>query len=121
MRKTFYVVIGLVIIAVSAGGMWYRINNDPGAARRFDWAMEKIGVGQDVNANRQAPDAPAGRSGRLSEHEARSKRREDRRERRQNRDQLELFKLGLDLANIVVGLIGIYLAYSGMRMRSGSS
>ena len=119
MSKTFLFLIGILVFAVAAGGMWYRIAGDPGAGQRYDWALEQIGVRQQTAAPIDAEDA-RDRTSAASPKTANAERSAKRQERRQEREQTELFKLGLDLANLLVGLIGIYLAVSSMRGRSES-
>lgn len=116
MSKTFLFVIGLLVFVVAAGGMWYRLADDPNAGRRYDWALEQIGVRKNSAAPSDA-EAPGGRSRSLSQDTQTDR---PSRTRVQQQNGLELFKLGLDLANVLVGLIGLYLAMSGMRMRRES-
>ena len=97
------------------GGLYYRVSNDPGIERRANWALEQIGVRRGTDGLSQDDEASP-RSGSTSRRSL-SERRGARRHGRQQGEQLELFKLGLELAIIVVGLIGIYSTASSMRSR----
>ena len=107
--------LGVLICVGAFGGLYYRVSNDPGVERRANWALEQIGVRRGTDGLSQDDEASP-RSGSTSRRSL-SERREVRRHGRQQGEQLKLFKLGLDLANIVIGLIGIYLAASSMRSR----
>jgi hypothetical protein len=107
--------VGLLICVAAFGGLYYRTANDPGMERRVNWALEKVGLRQKTTVSAEQPREYSRE--RSAAPRTRAERRADRRQSRQQDDQLELFKLGLDLANIVVGLIGIYLAASSMRSR----
>lgn len=95
---------GLLIWLVAFGGLYSRTANEPGVERRVNWALGKVGVCQETPRGKRST-APRTRAETVS----------DRRHNHKQDDQLELFKLGLNLPNIVVGLIGIYLAASSMR------
>lgn len=117
MGKSTLFVLGLLIVGAAAGGFYYRVAADPEAAsRRYNWVLEQMGVDsgpKEAQLERPAPapgnDEAAGRTRSLSP-DALQDRRSARVEKRQQREQLELFKLGLDFMNLVVGLVGIWLA-----------
>lgn len=115
MGRTALFLVGLLMLAVAAGAMWYRISEDPNAARRYDWALEQIGVREKSAAPVEgAQDRSAERSLRSTDRPAELAERED------TQQYTEMLKLGLDVANLLIGLIGIYLAVSGMRGRGTS-
>ncbi|MEQ8825315.1 MAG: hypothetical protein RIC14_13175 [Filomicrobium sp.] len=119
MNKSVVFLIGLLVFAAAAAGLYYRLSNDPNTVSRYNWALEQVGIpnafGPAPTDSEQTELAPESRS--LQKREDRAERRRDRAE---YRDRLELFKLGLDLANVLVGLIGIYLALTSMSARRHS-
>lgn len=44
MNKTSLFLIGLLVFAVAAGGMWYRVAGAPGAMQRYQWVLEQTGL-----------------------------------------------------------------------------
>ena len=106
MRRLGYILLGVVLLAGAAGVLGYRLQNEPSLTARYSWL-----AGEENTAR---PTAPATESFSAS-------RREDGREfRRSPRDEgssMKLVELGLDVANVVVGLVGIWLTLSGMSMR----
>lgn len=125
MGRFMSVLLGLALLAGAVGVFSYRLSHDPGALGRYSWiagknradqqtpesleatrpqAMQRNGGDREIN-----PYAGPGRS------EAR--RRPDGRSRNDEPDTMKMFELGLDIANILVGLIGIYLTVGGMRAR----
>ena len=114
MRKLFYVLLGLLIFAGAAGLLINR----------------QLQVADDVAVS--APDNPppnprsrsfskdgAGTAERDAQPGARAERRFDRglRQYRTPAGGWNTFQAVLDVLNVVVGIVGIGLAFSGVRMR----
>lgn len=111
MRRFAYVFVGLILFAAAAGVLGYRLMNEPAWQERYAWLM-----GKENAASPQDPAAEAMRPQGGDDAQMRSlaRRGEDR---RSARDQFKLLQLGLDIANVLVGVVGIYLTLNGMRMR----
>ncbi len=120
MSKTLLLIVGLLIAFGAAGAFYLRVADDPNAAQRYDWVLQKIGAREEAPEEPVPPAADVekrsadGSRTRSLSPDALSERRAARRERIEQREQLELFKLGLDFMNLVVGLLGIYLALRGV-------
>ena len=112
MSRSLVFLMGLLVFAVAAGSFYFRLSSDPSATRRYDWALERLNVRKDASRSDTERSAPSVRTYSRGE---RADRRTAWRQRNQQQDRLELFKLGLDLANVVVGLIGIFLALTSVR------
>lgn len=115
MRKVWYILLGLVLVGVGAGALYYRYMQNPEILSRY----ESIITGE---KEAEPPPPPA---------KKRSASPAD--------DQLERYAPGggepsayglpdrshgfsafeviLDVLNVLVGLIGIVLTFTGMRMR----
>lgn len=107
MRKFAYVFVGVVLFAAAAGVLGYRLMNEPAWQERYAWLM-----GQDPAAETIRP-----QGGDNAEVRGLARRGEDRQSAREQLNNMKLLQLGLDIANVLVGIVGIYLTLSGMRMR----
>lgn len=110
MGRLGYIFLGLVLFAVAAGVLGYRLMHESDALARYSWIVgeENAAPVQERSASR--PQASPG-----TDSFAQARRVEDG--RREKLNNMKLLELGLDIANVLVGLIGIVLAISGMRMR----
>ncbi|MGQ0673916.1 MAG: hypothetical protein ACT4N2_13715 [Hyphomicrobium sp.] len=118
MRKLIYVVFGLMIFTGAAGLLYnrqMRVVDDagPGIASETDGGTERGVTGRGLDR----PEA-------LQKRQAqRAERRIDRglRQYRTPSGNWQTFEAVVDVLNVVVGLVGIGLAVSGMRMRRANS
>lgn len=126
MGRFISVLLGLSLLAGAVGVFGYRLSNDPGALERYSWiagentaeqreqdgpAAGPQSMRRQDNDSMMAPNAAPG------DDAAQSRRRPDGRSRKEQLDNMKMLELGLDFANVLVGLIGIYLAFGGMRSR----
>lgn len=124
MGRFISVLLGLVLIAGAVGVFGYRLSHDPGGLDRYSWIAGEDRAGQqrpeDLDAT--GPQAMQRRDGDrdMAPYAApgsEARRRPDGRPRNEQPDTMKMVELGLDIANVFVGLIGIYLAVGGMRSR----
>ena len=109
MRKFALILIGIVLIAACVGYVGWRIHDDPNLLERYERSFSGAVENQSDGSVDAGPDTNnedgAARAARSAEQKA-------------PRNALKLFEIVLDFANVIVGLIGIWLAVSGMRMRA---
>lgn len=124
MGRFISVLLGLALLAGAVGVFGYRLSHDPDALHRYSWIAgenrTELQRQEDLDATgpqtmrRQGSDrelSPSARPG------TEARRRPDGLPRNEQPDTMKMFELGLDFANVLVGLIGIYLAIGGMRSR----
>lgn len=100
MRRFFYVIFGIVLLGVAGAFVMSRLSEEPDLISKYE---QKI--------TGEAPafeNAPRTRSAQPS---TRSLGGDD------SSQELELFQMALDVGNLLVGVIGIYLAFFGGRGR----
>ena len=107
MRRLTYLIVGVVLLAAAAGVLGYRLMNEPAWQERYAWLLERESAAEAVR--------PQG--GDNAQVRSMARRGEDRQSAREQLNNMKLLQLGLDIANVLVGIIGIYLTLSGMRMR----
>lgn len=113
MRRIAYVFVGVVLFAAAAGVLGYRLVNEPAFLERYSWL-----AGEENAAQPQpAPEAMRPQGGDERSMQTQARRGDDRRSPREQLNNMKFFELGLDIANVLVGVIGIYLTLSGIRMR----
>ncbi|MEO1281073.1 MAG: hypothetical protein AAFV69_04985 [Pseudomonadota bacterium] len=118
MAKAFWIFLGLLLIAGAVGALGYRFQQEPDLLSKYERMIEP------EVTQAPAPTAPQTRSatpqdvGPEGAIEPRSEAPVAAAKKRV--DNVKLLEIVLDVGNILVGLIGIYLAVSGMRMRRQS-
>src|SRR5690606_28839077 len=108
----------------AVGVFGYRLSHDPGGLDRYSWIAGENRTGQQRSEGLDAP-GPQTMQRRGGDREmtpyaapgSEARRRPDGRSRHEQPDTMKMVELGLDIANVFVGLIGIYLAFGGMRSR----
>lgn len=114
MRRIAYVFVGIVLFAAAAGVLGYRLVNEPAFLERYSWV---IGEENAASPQQHAPEAMSPQGGDRPSMQTQARRGDDRRSPREQLNNMKFFELGLDVANVLVGVIGIYLTLSGIRMR----
>jgi hypothetical protein len=109
MRKLLYVVFGLMIFAGSAGLLYSRqmqLAGDAPSAAQSEPKAATRGLGPEAKDRREV-------------RSERAERRIDRGLRQYKRDDgsWRTFEAVIDVLNVVVGMVGIGLALSGLRAR----
>ena len=106
MRRYGLIFFGILLFTAGLGVLAWRVQTNPGLLERYERAL--TGQGEKVAPHELSTEAPSdGRSGTFGSQEL-----EDDRV-----GALKLNELFIDLANVLIGLIGIGLAVSGMRAR----
>ncbi|MEO1207661.1 MAG: hypothetical protein AAFV45_15140 [Pseudomonadota bacterium] len=118
MAKAFWIFLGLLLIAGAIGAMGYRLTQSPDLLSKYERMIETqtepaptTSAPKTRSATPQEV-APQGADGIQSDAPVASTEKRV--------DNFKMLEIALDVGNILVGLIGIYLAVSGMRMRRES-
>lgn len=107
MRKTMYILLGLLLVGGAIGLFVYRQSV----------LQEAMTIEQTAETEAAEP-APAPSTDRRAEQkERRQMRKAERISSRRDAGNLRWFEMVLNVANIAVGLVGIWLAVAGTRMR----
>lgn len=112
MGRRGYIFLGLILFAVAAGVLGYRLMHEGDALARYSWIVGEENAAPEQERSASRPQASPG-----ADSLAQARRVEGGGTRQEKLNNMKLLELGLDIANVLVGLIGIVLAISGMRMR----
>lgn len=93
-----YLLIGLLMVAGAVGFMFYRMDQEPDLVSKYERMIQGESTVKTSEVERRTRSPSASRGGGDSE-------------------SVEMFQMALDVGNLVVGLIGIFLAVSSMRGR----
>lgn len=122
MLKAIYVLIGVLLFGGAVGFMGYRVAKEPDLIAKYEWMLDENAAKPDAVEKLELPRTrsatPSPDAAGDGPYELQTERRaEDRQRPSADVNNVKLFEYALDVGNILVGLIGIYLALTNMRGR----
>ncbi|MEL7048529.1 MAG: hypothetical protein AAFO75_06130 [Pseudomonadota bacterium] len=117
MAKAFWIFMGAVLFLGAVGFLGYRYTQSPDLISKYERMMAPEEVSEAKPKTRSVTPAPVAPDDGPQVDYSRQADSPLPSSETSRFDKIRILEIALDAGNILVGLIGIYLAVSGMRMR----